>query len=298
MKAKNPKRWFIYRMRCLIEGVGDYVGMTHNPFQREKEHRAGNKNGKLAAAIALYGEINFIYGILDECETEEQARILERQYIQKLGTGWPRGLNTVHAGEGVYADQYDKRRASQIKRWDDEEKRRQQSDRVKRALSGKTTRELLSAAAKRRWADPAYRAKQSAAATDKKHSEETKQKIRAQKLAASAARGGPKGRPKAKYPGLSAHERGRIVTSRPDVQAKTRATWEKNKDKNIASIRAANAVHNIDPVIIAKRTAGIKAAAKRRGKITLSAETRAKMAAAQTARWAQIKLLQNPKGNA
>src|ERR1043166_5887556 len=102
MRYDNGKPWFIYRMRCLIDGVGDYIGMTTEPFRREKEHKGKRKGSKLTAAIHLYGERNFVYEILDECQTEAEARALEKKYIQTLGTGWPRGLNVVHAGEGVY----------------------------------------------------------------------------------------------------------------------------------------------------------------------------------------------------
>lgn len=257
MKAKNPQRWFIYRMRCLVDGVGDYIGMTHNPFQREKEHRGKRKGTKLTAAIHLYGERNFVYEILDECETEEQARALEKRYIQKLGTGWPRGLNTMHAGDGVRADQHDKRRAAQIKAWDSEEKRRRHSERLKRAMNTATAKERNSEAAKRRWADPEYRAKHVAAATGFKHTEETKQKLREQKLAASAAKGGAKGKVR-KYPGLTASEISQINAAREDVQKKRSATWEKNRKHNEAAARVSAAHMNSDPAIREKRIAAIR----------------------------------------
>lgn len=297
MKAKNPQRWFIYRMRCLIDGVGDYVGMTHNPFQREREHRKGNRKGKLAAAIHLYGEMNFVYEIIDECETEARARVLEHRYIQKLGTGWPRGLNIVHAGKGAYAYQYDKRRKAQIKAWADDERRRSHSEKLKRVLSKKSTRQLMSESAKERWARPEYRAKQAASSTGKKHTEETKQKLREMKLAASAARGGPKGRPKPKYPGLSASEIAKANHARPEVREKTRATWWSNP-KNLEKARAQAAVINSNPVLSARRIAALRKAKAENPRAPASAETKAKMSAAHTARWARIKALQNPIGSA
>lgn len=295
MKATCATRWFIYRMRCLIGGVGDYIGMTHNPFQREAEHRAKKRGYKLTAAIQLYGEKNFVYEILAECGSEKEARELERKFIQDMGTGWPSGLNVSGAGEGVRADQYEMRRAAQIKAWDDEERRRRHSESMSRAMSTKTAKEHSSAAAKLRWADPGYRAKQSASSTGKKHSTETKEKLRQLKLAASAAKGGPKKKVK-KYPGLSAKERGRLVTSRADVQVKIRATWAGNPKNAEKASKQARTI-NSDPILSARRVAALRKASAESPKTKPSAETRAKMSAAHLARWARIKVLQNPQGS-
>lgn len=292
MKAKSPTRWFIYRMRCLIGGVGDYIGMTHNPFQREAEHRAKKRGYKLTAAIHLYGEKNFVYEILEECETEVRARDLERKYIQEMGTGWPAGLNVCGAGEGVRADQYEMRRAAQIKCWEDEEKRRRHSERLKRAMNTKTAKENNSEAARRRWADPAYRQKQSLK-WGRPHSEQTKKKLRQAKLAASAAKGGPKDR--RKYPGLTASEISRINSSRPDVREKRISSWRANPE-NIEKSRERARQINADPVLTARRIEATKKALVGKSKPT-SPETRAKMSASHTARWARIKALEHPQGN-
>lgn len=297
MRPKNATRWFIYRMRCLVPGVGDYIGMSCDPFRREKEHKGKRRGSKLTAAIMLYGEENFTYEIIDTTESEQAARRAEAHYIRELGTGWPKGLNVVHAGEGVYADQYEKRRKAQILAWDDEERRRRHSERLKRAMNTQTAKERNSEAAYRRWSDPKYRAKQSASSTGKKHTEETKQRLREIKLAASAARGGPK-KKKLKYPGLTASEIGRINLMRPDVKAKIRATREKNKEKIAASNAPVLARLNGDPEIQRKRTEGLRRYYATHSRPPTSEESRRKMSESAKIRHLAKRALMFPEGRA
>lgn len=295
----RPKKniWFLYRMRCLIDGVGDYFGITTRPFQREAEHRRKSSGHKLRAAIELYGEENFVYEVICRCGSEVDARQMERDAIREFNTGWPNGLNVMSSGPGAFKEHYEDRRKVQISAWADEQKRKRHSERLLAAMNTPDAKMRNSLAAKRRWADPEYRRKHVEAGKRLRHTEETKQKLREIKRTASAARGGPKGKPR-KLPGLNASERGKAVAARPDVQRQIRETWEKNRERNLKAVRAANAVHNSDPAIIAKRTAGIKKAYQKKPRRPVSEDAKKRMREAHLARWAKIRMLSNPVGEA
>ncbi len=286
MRYPNAKSWFVYRMRCLLEDVGDYIGITSRPFAREHEHKGKKKGYKLAAAIALFGEENFVYEIIDRCGTEDEARRLEKHYIKFFGTAWPDGLNVAACGQGSLKYLYDQRRKSQIAAWEDQSRRDRHSALLKDVMNEPDVRKRSSEAAKRRWADPAYRAKQSAAAAGRRHSEETKNLLRQQKLAASAAKGGPKGRPP-KYPGISAPERGKLIYEAG--REKRRQTWERNGDGNRAKARAQAQRINSDPELTAKRLRNLREWHNTNDRVSISDESRAKMSASQKARHEKLR---------
>jgi hypothetical protein len=289
-------------MHCLVDGVGDYYGITTRPFRREWEHKRKKKGYKLAAAIALYGPENFTYEVICRCGAERDARRIEREHIQQFNTGWPNGLNVACAGAGVYSrggheKNYENRRKAQIAAWEDEAKRLRHSARLLCAMNTPSAKQRNSDAAKRRWANPEYRARQSVSSTGKQHSEATKEKLRQIKLVASAARGGAKD-PR-KYPGLSRSEIGRINSARPEVQAKIQATRKKNGSNSSPKLLALIKRMATDPAIKAKREKSRRLYLDTHPRKPVSAETRAKMSASRKAAFARRQLeSMQPQGSA
>ena len=291
--------YYLYKIECDVPDVGAYIGFTTRPEAREYEHRRGSSGAKLRAAMKLYGQERFTFNVIDECDSEEKARALEIEYMHSHGTVWPKGLNVVGGGKGIYStESYENVKSHKtkglIERWSNNENRRKQSETLKHVMNSPAVKKASSEAAKLRWANPEYRAAQKAAreGVDRSHSEETKKKLsEIRKRIFREKFGEPKGVSR-KFGSVANGDftwsdiaRMKIT---PESTAKRVASWQANRDANLEKIRASNAKHNSDPEIIAKRLEGRKKFYETNKRKPVSDETRAKMSESQTSRYRKI----------
>jgi group I intron endonuclease len=94
----------IYCIRCLINH-NEYIGLSFDIENRWSVHISelrGNYhcNNYLQNSWNKYGEENFEFYILEECEKEKLCE-LEMFYIDKLKTKIPNGFNITDGGEGL-----------------------------------------------------------------------------------------------------------------------------------------------------------------------------------------------------
>jgi len=90
----------IYCYHCIPTGK-KYIGQTKYERKRKEHHNYMVKNGskrKFYNAIKKYGWENFIYGIIEECDSNT---LLQREmyYIKKYGT-FKCGYNSTLGGDG------------------------------------------------------------------------------------------------------------------------------------------------------------------------------------------------------
>lgn len=102
-KERAPGPWFVYRIRCLIDGR-EYFGISCRPGKRFDEHRQkGGKSDpgkKLHCAIELHGALSFTFEIVAQYDECVDARVEERRLIQERNTVWPNGFNIYGSGRG------------------------------------------------------------------------------------------------------------------------------------------------------------------------------------------------------
>jgi hypothetical protein len=190
----------IYAIRYVPTGADFYVGQTRvPPEQRWREHWRGRT--PVSQALRFVGaHEDFDFRVI-ETANDHDLSDREQYWIERLGTLHARGLNCRASGNFRYVSAATKAKMAEAKRrqWADPEFR------VKAAVWLKTrkpatvsgvsvrpsdfghwnqglkrsaeTREKLSEITKRRWADPAARAKMTEAKVGTKASEETKRKM-------------------------------------------------------------------------------------------------------------------------
>lgn len=82
---------FIYKITNKINGKL-YIGQTtQNPSTRWSQHKHSLNNGKcnnnhLQRAWNKYGQTNFLFEVLDSCETLDELNELEKSYIQQYNS--------------------------------------------------------------------------------------------------------------------------------------------------------------------------------------------------------------------
>jgi group I intron endonuclease len=202
---------FVYKIKCLVNGK-EYVGITCRLKRRKKEHllwgRSRDSRG-IRGAIKKYGPDNFVFEVLHEAPTADDARTMERQLIAEYRTMVPNGYNLTTGGEsggpGIKV-----------------------SDEVKRHLS-KTGKTL--------WANPAYRTMMVAALQNKVLPESHMEHLRRQ---AALMKGIPrsrdsveKGRAK-----LIGHEVSQETRDKISVSRKGKRLWTQDmKDDHSAMLK-------------------------------------------------------------
>jgi group I intron endonuclease len=99
-----------YEIYCITNKTNNksYVGQSIDANERWKDHiydakrqigkTAINKKYPIHNAIAKYGETGFIWQIIDQCDTIEEANELEEFYIAYLQTLAPNGYNLLPGG--------------------------------------------------------------------------------------------------------------------------------------------------------------------------------------------------------
>ena len=93
---------YVYIIRCLVNDKV-YVGQTLNLKHRINSHRCDLRKGrglqKLQADWNLYGEDNFVFEEIIQCETKKQSNELEKLYIKQFDS-INNGYNTNPGGIG------------------------------------------------------------------------------------------------------------------------------------------------------------------------------------------------------
>lgn len=94
-------RYAIYIVTCVINAK-QYVGITKNLKKRWGEHRrATSRYQSLHAAINKYGHSNFVFTHIADAFNLESAVELEKMLIQQHNTKAPNGYNLTDGGHGV-----------------------------------------------------------------------------------------------------------------------------------------------------------------------------------------------------
>lgn len=192
---------FIYVVENQTNGKV-YVGQTHFPDRREHEHfHRSSDCPALYAAMAKHGYENFEFVLLEKCDSQEKADDRERYWIDCLGSLVPHGYNLQEGGFGGKHSKETKQRLSIAhtgKKHSTAHKRANSMAHKgdKHHFYGKTTpeetRRKISVSLKGRKLSDEHRNKISNAMrgadnhqsgkkgyfTGRKHSEETKRKIR------------------------------------------------------------------------------------------------------------------------
>ncbi len=105
MKAQSSQ-WMIYVHTCSVSGK-QYVGQTDSSVEiRWCRHiyDARRKNGSgggcrvFGRAIMKYGPAAFDHKLIEVCSSQEQANVLEIEWIERLNTRVPNGYNLAAGG--------------------------------------------------------------------------------------------------------------------------------------------------------------------------------------------------------
>lgn len=91
----------VYRIVHRESGVG-YVGQSFDVERRFRHHRAAALRGGdyvLGRALRKYGVDAFDYEVIEPCDSEEEALVAERYWIEWYGTVAPNGYNLTTGGE-------------------------------------------------------------------------------------------------------------------------------------------------------------------------------------------------------
>ena len=75
-----------------------YVGQTVRSLKKRIQEHKFNKNSLIGRALHKYGEENFVWVILEECDSREQMIDRERFWIKKLNSKYPNGYNLTDGG--------------------------------------------------------------------------------------------------------------------------------------------------------------------------------------------------------
>lgn len=306
LKTRN-RTWYLYRITCCVLGVGDYFGITTRPEAREREHRRGKNRAKIKAAIALHGQENFSYEIVDSFAYELDARIAEFDHIRRFKTGWPNGLNVLSAGCGVYDElsyrETYKRRCEAQRKAVTEKRRLISSETVKRWLSDPVKAEWRRAkmiaitntperkAMAREWGKKAVRTEEGSRTAAEKVRQMWKEDdtFRARMMEVRKRQ-----KKSAEYVERDA-ARAAVLMNDPSTRAKQKESvkraWQGEKgEKRKQKLRE----RWTDPEYRAKcLTAMLSARPK-----NISPEMRASMSVGQRRRWEKSRALDKPEGNA
>ena len=89
----------VYGIECLINHK-IYVGKTIQPLEKRIQGHKWGKKSLISRAMRKYGFENFVYIVIEECETPEKLNEREIYWIAKLNCKNPNGYNMTDGGEG------------------------------------------------------------------------------------------------------------------------------------------------------------------------------------------------------
>ena len=90
---------YVYKVTNLINGKA-YIGITNDFKRRMDNHKCGKKQA-VDLAIQKYGEENFLYEVLYENVSEEDAINKEKELIKLYNTKTPDGYNVSFGGDYI-----------------------------------------------------------------------------------------------------------------------------------------------------------------------------------------------------
>jgi len=157
----------IYKATNRINGLS-YIGQTIQPLKyRIKKHFNG-KETYFSNALHKYGDENFDWEIIEECNSKEQLNEREQYYISKLNTLRPNGYNLTLGGDGgTLGYKHTEETKEKLRKPKSEETKKKLSESHKGKKLSEETKEKIS----KMWSgdgNPMY---------GKTHSKETKRKI-------------------------------------------------------------------------------------------------------------------------
>lgn len=94
---------YIYKIENKINKK-IYIGQTINFKKRINEHKSGRKNTDIHKnqiidkSIKKYGKNNFLYTIIDQAKSQDEADYKEKMYISKYDCLVPKGYNILKGG--------------------------------------------------------------------------------------------------------------------------------------------------------------------------------------------------------
>lgn len=190
MPANNlDTRVLVYKVTCLISGRA-YVGITSGQMEKRwsthLKHAASKRfNSPLHASIRKHGREQFIVEIICKADSNEKARLIEREMIAQHNTMVPNGYNLTTGGEGSVgkrASELTKKRMADVGRaaWQNPEQRAKMMAAMENRIMPETHIDhlrRLAAAQAGVPQSPEHIAKRIAHFIGKPRSEETKRKI-------------------------------------------------------------------------------------------------------------------------
>jgi group I intron endonuclease len=163
----------IYKIVNMING-DYYIGKTTSKIRHRLRRfwsPPKNYNMKIVDALKIFGRENFVYAVIDtSAKTLEQLNQLEKDYITFYGKSY----NVADGGSGVCPKGANKDTHPWIRKTFEKLKGRKKKDYLYLAASGEKASERM----KGRKISPAHIEKIILANTGRKHSLETKEKIR------------------------------------------------------------------------------------------------------------------------
>lgn len=101
MKALINEKFYIYAITNKLTSK-TYIGQTNNPTYRFKSHKNNYKykykSNALYSSFLKYGVEQFIFQVIEEHDTREEANDAESFYIQLFQTMAPNGYNLAPGG--------------------------------------------------------------------------------------------------------------------------------------------------------------------------------------------------------
>ena len=127
---------FIYKVMCLVNDKV-YVGQTKRNIEKRFKEHSRSKKSLIGKAMQKYGKENFKLELLEVCETREEANRREIFFISEFNCIAPNGYNLTSGGWGHANYHFSKefraeRSLAMKKRFENPAERARQSDAQKK----------------------------------------------------------------------------------------------------------------------------------------------------------------------